>query len=140
MNLHLIDDEKFINGAIELFEKYDKGNNLFIVHRVKGGFKYLNVKEQILTLNFSKINIGKTFNSLIETNRIDKIFVHYLTPMKAFLVNKAIKKFNLKTYWIFYGADLYGRLHEYYNYPLFDFKKKENRFSSAKPSRIFFLY
>ena len=41
MNLHLLTDDKFADGAIAQFEKYYTGQNIFIVNKKSRNFRYI---------------------------------------------------------------------------------------------------
>lgn len=125
MNLHLVHDEKFINGAVDLFEKYSPNENIFIVNSSTGYFKYIKIRKEIIILNFNEKKSLKEISILIEKYSIKKVFVHYLDYHKSQVVNMLKKEFNLKTFWVFFGADLYTLLHEDFDYPLFDNEIKQ---------------
>lgn len=124
MNLHLVDDEKFIDGAIELFEKYSPNGNIFLVNSAVDKLRYIKKIDDVKLLSFSAPSIKKDIEKIVTDNNVDKVYIHFLDQNKAAVVNHLKNKFNLKTYWIFFGADLYDLLHQYYNYPLHDIKIK----------------
>lgn len=126
MNLHIVSDEKFINGAIQQFEKHDPNQNIFIVNSVSPKLKYVEVRKEVSLLRLSDAKDIKKLNNIIETYTVNKVFVHALSPLKAAVSNALKKKYGLKTYWIFYGADLYNLLEKDFGYTLYDFEFKKN--------------
>lgn len=120
VNVHICNDEKFIPKAIQDFEKfYPKQNFFYIITSKKPKFVSLeknvkcfkkqelqNIVEDILlhTANSSEINI----------------LVHFLDPFKAILISSLGNKLKFKSYWIFYGSDLYKRLYDIGKYDLYD--------------------
>jgi dTDP-N-acetylfucosamine:lipid II N-acetylfucosaminyltransferase len=124
MNLHIVDDEKFINGAVDLFEKYSPNKNVFILNSKTDELQYVSKINQVIILDFSSINIKKIITKIVVEKNIDKVFIHFLDANKAGIVNHLKGKVKIKTYWIFFGADLYMLLNEDYNYQLYDVKKK----------------
>ncbi len=52
---------------------------------------------------------------------IKNLFIHYLNAGKAATALKLKRDFPLRTFWIFYGADLYSILAEKFNYQLHDY-------------------
>lgn len=145
MNLHLVDDEKFIDGAIDLFEKYAQNENVFLVNSTNNEFKYIKKVKEVRLLNFSSISIKKDIENIVVDNKITKIYIHFIDIQKAAIVNFLLKKFKLQVYWIFFGGDLYDLLYKKFNYPLYDMKIKKERISCylllrQQLSRIKFFY
>ena len=125
MNLHIVEDEKFINGAIDLFEKYSPGNNIFIVNGTSDRLKYVVDRKEVVAFKLSKIGSVDRILAIIKNDNIEKIFIHFLTPLKSYLSNKAKEKYQVKIYWIFYGAELYQMLNKDFSYQLHDRKARE---------------
>ena len=133
MNIHFAIDVVFINKAVELFEKYDPGNNVFyIISKRPGKKKFIHVSpaENIFHLDMLKRRVFRKIRTSIQDG--DKIFVHYLNQLTAAAVLKSIHGKDVKTHWIFFGSDLYEMLENRGVYDLYDpgndFSKKGKRF------------
>lgn len=146
MNLHLVNDEKFINGSINTFERFYPGKNIFIVQKSNSK----NWKPRYVSGNdvkFLSLTNRKDVNAIsdiVAKTGVTSIFVHYLTDAKAAILNSIRhKNKSIKTYWIFQGADLYGVLHKRFNYELIDNTSKPvksiNQRIASIISRIKFL-
>lgn len=125
-NLHLVIDEKFINASVELFDKFYPGNNLFVVDVKESDRKYVNYRNNVLFLPFSKFDWLKIVSKYIPSRfcRVN-VIVHYLTRHSAYRaldLEKSGLVHNL--YWIFYGADLYTYLEIKGKYHLYDYNVK----------------
>ncbi|AQX12435.1 hypothetical protein BAX94_02200 [Elizabethkingia meningoseptica] len=136
MNLHLLEDEKFSEGAIIQFEDYYPNQNIYIVNTIANSKKFVSsdFSDNIIYVDiFSKKGIDLILE-IANKNKIVNVFIHYLTPAKA-LITELLKQIRgVKSYWIFYGGDLYWSLYYDYNYDLFDKDSiiKVNR-SSIRP-------
>jgi hypothetical protein len=122
MHIHFVNDSRFINRSVERFEHYYPNQNIFIVHVT--GNSSANLKHVIPRKEVKALNLSDRINSLIYLNSVcsdgDIIFIHYLSNIKAFYSLALKKKYNIKIYWIFYGADLYGFLNQKNKYRLLD--------------------
>ena len=148
MDLHIVDDEKFINGSIDIFEQYNPENNLFVVNissvPMEGKLKYVAIRKELVILNLSNKDDQTQLFKTVESRSVRKVFIHYLSPVKATIANVLKKKYNVKTFWIFYGADLYGLLHQKFGYQLYDQKPIKTKslhgsFKEAIRSLAFFV-
>lgn len=146
MNLHIVNDEKFIKSSIDTFEKYYPGKNIFIVQKPNtAGWKpkYVVARDEVLFLSLTNMSDIKRISSIIKERQVSNIFVHYLTNSKAAIVNKLkAENKSLNTYWIFYGADLYSILNKKFGYKLHDnpFDVSAETFMSKIKSNLkFFL-
>lgn len=146
MILHLIDDYKFASKAYDLFEEYYSGLNHFFIqvsrHQKITQDEKMD-KERFFSIAFTnKQDINYIIQYAIK-NKIKHILVHNLTPTKAALANLIKKKSGAKTYWIFYGSDLYGYLSMNGKYKLYDNpamnKKKEKKRLRAQLA-FFYLF
>lgn len=133
MNLHIVNDEKFINNSIKTFEQYYEGQNIFIVQLPKSKLNavYVNKTEQTFFLSLTEKKSFENILQIIDDYHIENIFVHYLNPHKAHIVNKIKKKRNIRTYWMFYGADLYSLLNKKFGYKLYDRPQNKSFYSKA---------
>ncbi len=119
MILHLLDDPKFVNGAYDLFEEYYTGLNHFFV-QIERGQKKKSTKERFFFKAFTTRADRDFIKQYAVENKIQHIMVHNLSPAKAALVNDLNRYLHAKTYWIFYGSDLYGYLSARGKYNLHD--------------------
>ncbi|MCH4823799.1 hypothetical protein ML462_11520 [Gramella lutea] len=130
MNIHLVDDQKFINQAIERTSINSQKQNIFICNVKKQDSYFVENRDNVSFFEFS-IELDQVKSKILETientNEV-KIFVHYLEFYKAKLINEIFKDHKIETYWIFYGNDLYKHLYRLGRYDLFD--KKDNGFIS----------
>lgn len=127
VNIHLTQDEKFIDNSINSFEKYYPGQNLFIVDKEKSKRRFVTSTDTAIFLPFNHPNwlhfvLKKC--SIDQSERVN-VLVHFLTRNSA---NRALelKKWrkDVCLYWIFYGADLYSYLENIGKYELYDYKVK----------------
>lgn len=123
VNIHLVQDEKFINNSIELFEKYYPKQNYFIVNSSAENCKHIKPQDNVFFMPFDNSQWIKNICEVLDTHSIN-ILVHYLTKSSA-LRAMELKNASLynRLYWIFYGADLYDYLFVKCNYQLYDYKK-----------------
>lgn len=118
MNLHLLQDEKFYQSAINQFEYYDPGNNVYVIEN-SSVTNNANLDPKLEVYDFhSREAIDLIANKY---SGVEKLFVHALNRPKSKIVKK-IKKINpqVKVYWIFFGIDLYRELELFKGYQLFD--------------------
>ncbi len=121
INIHLVNDEKFINQSVLDFDKHFPDQNIFIINKKEGEtIKHVELRQNVLNFDFfsndaldyiQKITLGKTDINL---------FIHYLRPEKLVLTFKLKESIKFKTYWIFYGTDLYKHLFLQGKYQLYD--------------------
>lgn len=138
MNLHIIHDEKFINGAIEQFEHSFPNKNKYLKQDNGKGFKCITENANIIELDFFSENIHLIIEEFLKKYNIKNIFIHYLDELKALIVLKILKIKQLKIYWIFFGADLYKLLSKYRNYDLYDYYEP-SKLDSLKYDLKFFI-
>jgi len=129
MNIHIVSDEKFINQSFVYFEQYYARQNIFFVQvprKFSGGFKYVKPRERVIPLCLTNTSAVSKILSYCEGEI--NLFIHLLSPMKAYIALQLLSQVKLKTYWIFYGADLYGLLEKNGWYELNDYniEKKLN--------------
>lgn len=120
MNLHLLTDDKFADGAVEQFEKYYPGQNIFIVNKKNNHFQYI-TNENVQHFDFENYKDVKKIIKLCNHRKVKHVFVHFLNYFTAGLAN-LIKSNNKKVrlYWIFFGGDLYSILANEFGYQQFD--------------------
>lgn len=125
MNIHLVNDEKFINSTIIEFEKHYPGENVFFVDiSNKPNCKKLKYVDNsnhniVFVVDFSnRKSLHKIENFC---NGDVNVIAHSLCNLKANISQSLKKKYNITTYWICNGADLYGKLMIYKKYELFDY-------------------
>lgn len=102
MILHLFDDEKVVNRAIESFEKALPGRNVYLCF-ANDSIKFVQVRPN---LYFVKDN---DVCDEVDYTKVSAIIIHLLTPRKILFVKKYINK-KIPVYWIMWGADYYNEL------------------------------
>ena len=107
-----------------MFEKYYPGENIFIVHSQRKQTKNVEKRERVYFANLSNKTTVNYINQ-VTNNKISRILAHYLTPKKAIIAQLLKKEYKCKTYWIYYGGDLYHYLWRKGKYELYDNKKSE---------------
>jgi dTDP-N-acetylfucosamine:lipid II N-acetylfucosaminyltransferase len=131
MNVHLVNDEKFINQSVIDFESFCPNENIFVVDKPKSSvLKYVTLKKNILRLDLSDRDTECKIISFCN-NKIDNVFIHGLSSTKAYTALELKKKFLAKIHWICYGGDLYGYLFIMGKYELFDQKRYFRRLYSS---------
>lgn len=122
MNLHLLEDEKFSIGAVKQFEEYFPGRNIYIINAEAKAVKYAKLEgvDNVFYVKLFNSSSIQQINDIISKLDINKLFVHYLTPIKASIATKITQNRVIKTYWIFFGADLYNQLYKDFKFDLFD--------------------
>ena len=141
MNIHIFHDDKFTNGAIEQFEKYYPGQNIYIVLLYNSTqLKFTNPNLKIKTFHIRDNGIVQQIGQIISSNKGENLFVHYLDTYKASISLKILAKYTLKFYWIFYGGDLYDYLSRYKQYDILDHRSlKKNTFKKDLLKNIKYL-
>lgn len=94
--LHIIIDDKFINGAISLFETDARVENAYAIYNYNKNFKYVN-KENI-------IHIDKK-NALSIINQYNAVILHSLPCLPLNIIHRIDKR--IKVIWFAWGYDLY---------------------------------
>ena len=90
MIYHLVNDEKVVNRAIEIFEKTFPGQNFFIVFK-KGKFNYVRTG-----YNITSYKDYEPFKMLFKPT---SVVIHYLTARKIKFINKYIDS-EIPVYWV----------------------------------------
>lgn len=123
MNIHLVQDEKFINGSIETFNYYYAAQNVYFVDVDENNRKLVKESDDVYFIPFQhKTKIKKIISSFYKTDGVINLFIHYMSRKAANLAIE-LKDNQLVDYlyWIFYGADLYSYLALEQNYKLYDY-------------------
>jgi hypothetical protein len=108
MFIHLFDDEKFVDGAIQLYESAKKGSHQYIVIVPSKNhiLKYVKSKKiQLFEQGNSSLN-----QILANLSAQDVIIVHYLSDVKITLLSSL--KLSCKMVWMIWGGDAYPLLNE----------------------------
>ena len=111
MLLHLLNEGKFVDGIIDLFETVNPFNNKYVLltdnPRQIQSESYINTKY----LNIIRPG-GAEYRSLLNESKLyDAILLHYLDAPKASFVNSASAM--TKFVWMIWGGDAYGLLDGY---------------------------
>lgn len=102
MILHLFDDEKVVNRAIESFEKALPDRNIYICF-ANDSIKFVQMRPN---LHFVKDN---DVCDEVDYTKVSAIIIHLLTYKKVLFINKYINR-KIPIYWIMWGADYYNEL------------------------------
>ena len=120
MNIHLCNDQKFINKAVFDFEKFYPDQNIFFINKkIDEAPEFVTISEIVQKKDFKRDNIAALIDDLVVTYGQVNIFVHALDKRKARIVSD-LSHSSYRTYWIFYGVDLYKRLYNNGLYSLYD--------------------
>lgn len=131
MILHLVDDEKVINRAVDLFDRVYPKENLFVVDIPAANyvFKHVGLKEDVVSAVFGS---SKFYNIIGDLNQYSAIVFHNLTRNKCRFIRKN-KSLKAKFIWILWGFDLYSFL-EAKGYDLYTNTKDFNILTRCKIS------
>lgn len=104
MILHIADDEKFIDNAIELFETVSPNKNLYLInHDSKNNLQYIKYRgDKIFVFPYK----SKEYTKIIKGDYKAIIF-HNLNEYKCELIRNFQKK-NVHLHWLSWGFDYYG--------------------------------
>lgn len=101
MNVHIANDEKFIDGFIRNVDRFTDTDNIFIIINIYGNVKYVNSKNIIIVEN--------NFNTLVKViesiKSVRKIYFHSLTELFAEIIERYYGKFRFV--WLFFGAEIF---------------------------------
>jgi len=101
--LHLVNDEKFTNFTISLFEQCNPGNNIFVIGRYSEEHKFqIHLAENIK----SYLAGSDEYFNFIEECNFDVLFVHFLDYYKCSVVYN-LKKSKIIV-WLAWGGDIYN--------------------------------
>lgn len=106
MILHLVNDEKIIPRAIDMFEKNLPGQNYFLCFQDFSG-SLIHLKN-LSGENFSVYKSDKDYSDFAK--QFDSVIVHFLNTKKINFCNTYIPA-GTKITWIAWGGDLYGFLY-----------------------------
>jgi len=99
--LHILQDEKFSEMAIELFESVSKNKNDYCVITNKSNFKFIKTSKVKKISNFKLLN-----GSFLGTfNNYDFVVLHLLDQKNKYIIMNASK--DVKFLWIGWGMDYY---------------------------------
>lgn len=124
MYLHLCNDEKFIGGSYDTFERFYTSGNLFIINSLQGNLRFVKSSDRIVWRRLSQNKVKHEIYTLAREMGVKSVFVHYLDYDKARIALHLKKALGVEIYWIFYGSDLYTPLSEVGLYQLYDHDNK----------------
>ena len=109
MLLHLVNDEKFLNGIISLFEIINPNQNeyLIIVNSLDFNFKYLKDHDRVHVIKYKS---RKYLEIIRNISQFEVVLIHFLDSIKADIINKSPK--GICFVWMIWGGDAY-RLFDY---------------------------
>lgn len=123
MNLHLLRGYAFGASAITLFERYAPGDNWYVFtapHFTGKDYDCLAAQPEHLPELLDSRTARRALLVRMRDRGVKKLFVHYLSEAKAGLAFWLKQRLDIQVYWIFFGADLYGPLHQAGRYELYD--------------------
>lgn len=103
--LHICPDEKYMDGAIHLFEKAFPTNNLFLVVTLKSNSVFRYIRSE--NVKFKKLALHKEIISeILEiVDQFQVVVMHALNLLNAEIINSAGKAD--KFIWVMMGAEVY---------------------------------
>lgn len=120
MYIHLLNDAKFARYEIAVFEKFYPGQSLYVF--TSGDDKNDGIRNEIPDVPICDVKPFdyKKILSLC-TEAVGCVLVYSASRPHVKMALSLHEKTNCKIYWMFFGMDLYDRLHYVYNYPLYDY-------------------
>jgi hypothetical protein len=110
--LHLIFDDKFIDRAIDLFERASPEQHHFLLDKPSKSYQLKYIRR-----NLDKIDIevrgSKDYFEKLNSYKPELVVIHSLNYFHAHLINTFFT--NTKVIWIFWGAEVYDYLREFRN-------------------------
>jgi dTDP-N-acetylfucosamine:lipid II N-acetylfucosaminyltransferase len=109
MLLHLVHDDKFIDSAIDLFERIHPGRNKFIVgvQDENHQLKYIKRDKDVCVAAYKSVDYDRCIGDF---SQYEAVFFHYLDKPKLEILKKI--RTNATLAWISWGSDIYSRLPE----------------------------
>lgn len=108
--LHIVDDEIFLNGIVDSFEKWNPEKNIYLLNRPENKIHKSDDVSSLVTI--ATFGTGDYDKILLDFSSYDFLFIHgYYQNYKYHLVEK-IKD----TKWVhvsFWGADIYSKIPDY---------------------------
>lgn len=96
--LHIVTDDKFIDGAISLFECDERVDNNYIIIGKECPFKYIKCE---------KVHFVSDSNALDAINRFDAVVIHSLPAIPLSIIGKINN--HIKVVWFAWGYDIYEK-------------------------------
>ncbi len=101
--LHLMNDEKFTDFSISMFEECNPGKNIFIVGQLSKNILFKTNHTNNVKFFMSG---SKEYFDFIENCKYDVLIVHFLDSIKSKVItNLKLKK---KIVWLAWGGDIYN--------------------------------
>lgn len=118
MNLHLFQDEKYVDYFIEKTTSLGVEGQKYVVYtpHKQAHPKYVKSKE----IHFCQFNSPEFHQAVGQVNQYEKIYIHYLSTYMAEFVNSLPK--TSRIVWIFWGADGLETLRVFSNQSLYQHK------------------
>lgn len=120
INIHLANDQKFINQSRDRFERIFPGLNIFVIDNEYSKAKFVIPHENTLFMEVQQLSTYHYLKNICDKHSEINVFIHLLNSKKAALVSQLKLHYSLSTYWIFYGTDLYQLLEKRGIYKLYD--------------------
>ena len=106
MILHLIDDEKFIDGMIKSFEDVYTGQNIYLLRIPFAGYKIQNINYPNIKFAVYPSNEYNYYISRLQ--EYEAVIIHLLNEYKIDLIRQASP--NVNFIWNIWGMDFYSLL------------------------------
>ena len=120
MYIHLLNDVKFARFEIAVFEKYYPGQSLYVF--TFGGDQNDSQRGDLPDVPICDVRPFDYKQLLAQcTEKVDCVLVYSASRPHVKMALSLHQKTNCRIYWMFFGMDLYDRLHYVYNYPLYDY-------------------
>jgi len=135
MIVHLFEDQKFVDGAIENFEKSSPGKNTYIIFSNNQELKYVFRKKQTLIVPNSsyKLDLDLIYKDC------QLLIIHFLTPIKLYILKH--KPPHVKVLWSVWGSDAYDHFQKQDFFELLTQNiQKESIYQQLRFSKLYSLY
>lgn len=125
MQIHIFNDEKFVDTTIQNFEKASPNDNIYLILVSNTNLPLSFVKSLDKVYVFNKIDYVEIENLLLSIH-INALLVHFLSKDKIDLIRYLRKKMDVPPIvWFFWGADA------------FNFEKFESKLYQDKTKKYF---
>lgn len=104
MNLHLVNDEKVIPRAIQIFENYLRDQNTFLCFKDHSGPLQFFPEGKSNCIVYAN---GCEYEEFV--NKFDRVIIHFLNPTKVDFCNRYLRN-GQQIVWLAWGGDLYNQL------------------------------
>ncbi len=118
--LHICRDHNFVTQSSRLFEEYYPGENIFVIHSVTGKLKIIRDAAGFMVMNLYDRSNHARLLEICRERGVDRIVLHALVDYMPTLLGYLRQNIEFKTYWIFWGYELYETIGYEKGYKLVD--------------------